>query len=65
MKTQPAFRTVVILAIVFLIVYAIVDGIRYGSPWGVLMALVSMAAFIYSIKLAGKLQRMQEEEDQA
>lgn len=64
MNTHPAFRTVVILTIVFLIVSAIVDGIRYGSSWGVLMALVSMVAFIYSIKLAGKLQRLQEEEEQ-
>lgn len=65
MKTNPSFRIIVILAIVFLITYALADGIRYGSTWGILMALMSMVAFVFSVKLAGKLQRLQDEEEQA
>lgn len=63
-KINPAFRTVVILAIIFLITYAIADGIRYGSTWGVVMALLSMIAFVFSIKLARRLKALQEEEEQ-
>ena len=65
MKTNPSFRIIVILAVIFLITYALADGIRYGSSWGILMSLISMTAFIFSIKLAGKLKRLQEEEEQA
>lgn len=64
MKNNPAFRTIVILAIIFLITYAIADGIRYGSTWGVVMALLSMIAFVFSIKLARRLKALQEEEEQ-
>lgn len=64
MKNNPAFRTIVILAIIFLITYAIADGIRYGSTWGVVMALLSMVAFVFSIKLARRLKTLQEEEEQ-
>lgn len=64
MKTNPTLRTVVILGIIFLITYALADGIRYGSTWGVIMAVVSMVALWISIRLARKLSQLNEEEEQ-
>ncbi len=65
MKTNPTFRLLVIVAIVFLITYAVVDGIRYGSTPGVVMAVLSMTAFVSSLKMAQKLKKLQEEEEQS
>jgi uncharacterized membrane protein len=65
MKTNPSFRIIVILAIIFLMTYALADGIRYGSTWGVVMALISMTAFVFSMRLARRLKKLQEEEEQS
>ncbi|MES2004255.1 MAG: hypothetical protein V4450_07025 [Bacteroidota bacterium] len=64
MKKNPAFRTIVILAVISLITYAIADGIRYGSTLGVVLAVASMVAFCISIQMARKLGRLQEEEEE-
>ena len=67
MKKNPTLRTLLILCIVFLIVYALADGIKYGSTWGVVMAIVSLLALYIFIRLARKLSQIneiKEEEDQ-
>ena len=63
MKKNPTLRTLIVLGIVFLITYALAEGIRYGSTWGVVMAVISMVALYISIRLAHKLKRINEEEE--
>ncbi len=65
MKRNPTLRTLLILGIIFLITYALADGIRYGSGWGIAMALISFAALLFSIQLAAKLKKLKEEEEEA
>lgn len=63
MKKNPTLRTLVILGIVFLITYALADGIRYGSITGVVMSITSLFALFMSISLYDKLVRLKEEEE--
>ena len=65
MKKNPSLRTIVILCIILLIIYALADGIRYGSTWGIIMAVMSMLALTISISLYSKLQKLKEEEEEA
>lgn len=65
MKRNRALRTVLILGIIFLITYALADGIRYGSTLGILMAVMSLVALTVSIQLARKLSKLNEEEEEA
>lgn len=64
MKKNATLRTLLILGIIFLITYALADGIRYGSGWGITMALMSFIALAFSIQLAGKLKKIKEEEEE-
>ncbi len=65
MKKNPSLRTIVILGIILLIIYALADGIRYGSTWGIILAVMSMLALTISISLYSKLQKLKEEEEEA
>ena len=65
MKKNSTLRTMIILGIIFLITYALADGIRYGSTLGILMALMSLVALTVSIQLARKLSKLKEEEEEA
>ena len=65
MKKNSTLRTIIILGIIFLIIYALADGIRYGSTLGILMALMSLVALTVSIQLARKLSKLKEEEEEA
>lgn len=65
MKKNSTLRTIIILGIIFLITYALADGIRYGSTLGILMALMSLVALTVSIQLARKLSKLKEEEEEA
>lgn len=64
MRTSSTLRNLVVLGFTALIIYAVIDGIRSNSPWGFTMAACSLVAFIYSIHLAKKLAKLQEEEEQ-
>lgn len=64
MRTNTTQRNLLVIGILSLIIYAIVDGIRYGSTWGVAMGLCSMIALVVSINLARKLAQLKEEEEQ-
>ena len=64
MKKNSTLRTIIILGIIFLIIYALADGIRYGSTLGILMALMSLVALTVSIQLARKLSKLKEEEEE-
>jgi hypothetical protein len=50
----------VALAIV-LLCYALIDGLRTGSEWGIIMATCSMLALYISVRLSRKLARLNEE----
>ncbi len=63
MKKNPTFRTLVIFGIIFLITYALADGIRYGSITGVVLSITSLFALGISIQLYQKLMELQEEEE--
>lgn len=65
MKKNPTLRTILILGIIFLITYALADGIRYGSTWGIIMAVMSMIALVIAFRLANKLKQLKEEEEEA
>ncbi len=63
MKKNPTLRTIIVLGIIFLITYALADGIRYGSGWGVAMAIGSMLALYITIRLYRKLSQINKEEE--
>ena len=63
MKKNPTIRTLIIIGLVFLITYALADGIRKGSTIGIILALVSMLALFISIRLLKKLSQINETED--
>ena len=63
MKKNPTIRTLIIIGLVFLITYALADGIRNGSTIGIILALVSMLALFISIRLLKKLSQINETED--
>lgn len=64
MINNAVLRTLIILGILFLITYALADGIYYGSTWGTLLALGSLIALGLSINLYREQQkRLQEEEE--
>ena len=64
MKKNPSFRSIIILAILFLIIYALIDGIRYGNILGIVLAIGSMGAFVISILLINRLRRLKELEEE-
>jgi len=64
MRKNPSLRTIIILGLIFLITYALADGIRYGSAWGVIMAVASLAALGISLYLYKRLSELNEEEEQ-
>lgn len=64
MKKNPTLRTLMILGILFLIVYAMADGIRYGSITGVVLSIISLFALAMSVHLYKKLAQLKEEEQE-
>ena len=64
MRTNTTLRNLLVIGIVSLIIYAIADGIRYGSTWGVAMGLCSMIALVVSVNFARKLAHLKEEEEE-
>jgi hypothetical protein len=64
MKKNPTLRTLVILGILFLIVYAMADGIRYASITGIVLSATSLFALAISVLLYRKLAQLKEEEDE-
>jgi membrane protein DedA with SNARE-associated domain len=65
MKKTPVIRISIIVGILLLIGYCIIDGIRFGSSWGLILAILSLIALVISILLARKLIQLnkQEKED--
>ncbi len=63
MKIYAFAKTAVILCVLFMITYALADGIRYGSVLGSLLALCSMAALGVVIHLSRKLAKLNSEEE--
>lgn len=56
-----------ILVVSYLIFNAMVQGIQYGSAWGVAMACASLVAFLMCIRLYRKLRhlkKMEQEENE-
>lgn len=64
MRMNPTLKLFLILAILFMITYALAEGIRYKSALGIAMALVSMLALVIFIKLSRKLAQLQDQEDE-
>lgn len=56
--------TLLILVVSFLIFNAMVQGIQYGSPWGVAMACASLVAFLMCIRLYRKLRQLKKMEQE-
>ncbi len=63
MKQNPTLLMLVIIGVVFLITYALADGIRYGSVTGVVMSIISLFALTSSIHLYQKLVKLKKEEE--
>lgn len=54
----------VMVALAFgLIVYALIDGIRYQSGWGITMASCSLFALFAIVRLTQKLSRLEADEE--
>jgi hypothetical protein len=65
MKTyRNLLQTSIIIIIIGLNSYAIGNGIRLGSFWGILFSLGSLAALGYCIHLFRKLREIEAEEEQ-
>lgn len=62
MKKSHFFRNLIIIALLFLITYAISDGIHYGSTLGTVLAIGSLSALAVAIYLFRKIMRLKEEE---
>lgn len=65
MNIHPYLRTVIIITTLFLITFALAEGIKNGNLLGTLLALCSMVALGVCIHLARKLVQTDEEEEQA
>lgn len=65
MNMHPVLRTVIIVSILFLITYALANGIQYRNYLGIVLALGSMFALGVCIYLARKLEQTGGEEEQA
>jgi hypothetical protein len=65
MINNAVLRTLIILGILFLITYALADGIYYGSTWGTVMALGSLITLGLSINLYREQQRRLREEEES
>ncbi len=64
MKNSPSLRSIIILAVLCAITYALIDGIRYGNILGIVLAIGSLGAFGISVLLINKLRELKEMEDQ-
>ncbi len=64
MRMNPTLKIFLIICVLFMITYALADGIRYGSTLGIIMAIVSMLALVVFIRLSKKLERLEDEEDE-
>lgn len=65
MINHAVLRTLIILGILFLITYALADGLYYGSTWGTVLALGSLVALGLSINLYREQQRRLQEEEES
>lgn len=65
MINHAVLRTLIILGILFLITYALADGLYYGSTWGTVMALGSLITLGLSINLYRAQQRRLKEEEES
>ncbi|NCI49929.1 hypothetical protein GWC95_08350 [Sediminibacterium roseum] len=63
MRTNP--KSLLIALAFGLLCYALVDGIRSESGWGVAMALCSMVALYISIRLSRKLASLSDETEES
>lgn len=64
MRMNPTLKIFLILFILFMITYALAEGIRYRSVLGIIMALVSALALVVFLKLSRKLAHLQDQEDE-
>lgn len=65
MINNAVLRTLIILGILFLITYALADGLYYGSTWGIVLALGSLVALGLSINLYREQKRKLQEEEES
>lgn len=65
MINNAVLRTLIILGTLFLITYALADGLYYGSTWGTVLALGSLLALGLSINLYREQQRKLQEEEES
>jgi hypothetical protein len=65
MNMHPYFRTLIILAGLFLITYSLAQGIKNGNLLGTILASGSMCALAVCIHLDKKLAETIKEEEKA
>lgn len=54
----------ILTAVAFgVIMYVLIDSIRYGSGWGIAMAVISLGALFITVRLSQKLARIEAEEE--
>lgn len=63
MKKSRFFRDLIIIALLFLITYALSDGIHYGSTLGTTLAICSLSALAVAIYLFRRLSQLKEDEE--
>ncbi len=59
-KKNPSLRSIIIIAVLLAIIYALIDGIRYGNILGIVLAIGSLFAFVISVLLINKLRKLKE-----
>lgn len=64
MSIHPTLRSLLVIAAFSVMIYSMVDGIRYGSTTGVLLAAGSMMALYISIRLSRKLAKLNAEAEE-
>ncbi len=65
MRNSRFFKSLIIFGLLFLITYALAEGIQYGSALGTALAVASLSALVFAIYLFRKLTQLKAEEETA
>lgn len=63
MRRNPTLSNIIVLAIIFLIIYELIDSFRNANTWGIVLSLASLVAFFITMRLVWKLMKAKAVEE--
>ncbi len=63
MRRNPTLSNIIVLAIIFLIIYELVDSFRNANILGIVLSLASLVAFFITMRLVWKLMKSKAMDD--